>query len=87
MLVLDAGWKMGLADASAFNNVIAIIAIMLITLVIVEIPLVLFFIVPKATAKAMVSLKVWLAKYGNLVTGIFFIILGIILLNSGFGQL
>lgn len=87
MLVLDAGWKMGLANASSYNNLIAVIVIMLITLVIVEIPLLLFFIAPKATAKAMVSLKGWLAKYGNLVTGVFFIILGIVLLHSGLGQL
>jgi uncharacterized membrane protein len=87
MLVLDAGWKMGLADAGSFNNFIAVIVITIITLVIVEVPLLLFFILPKATAKAMVSLKVWLAKYGNYVTGIFFIILGIVLLNSGLGQL
>ena len=87
MLVLSAGFKIGLADAGSFNNIIAIIVVSIITLVVVEVPLLLFFILPKATEKAMVVLKGWLAKYGNLITGIFFIILGIVLINSGLGQL
>jgi Sap, sulfolipid-1-addressing protein len=87
MLVLSAGFKMGLADAGSFNNIIAIIVIAIITLVIIEVPLLLFIILPKATEKAMIGLKGWLGKYGNLVTGVFFIILGIVLINSGLGQL
>ncbi|MCE5213247.1 MAG: GAP family protein [Methanobacterium sp.] len=87
MLVMSAGMKIGLADAGSYNNIIAVIVITIITMVIIEVPLLLFFILPKATKKAMVGLKGWLSKYGNIITGVFFIILGLILINSGFGQL
>ena len=87
MLVMSAGMKIGLADAGSFNNIIAVIVITIITMIIIEVPLILFFILPKATKKAMEGLKGWLAKYGNIITGVFFIILGIVLINSGLGQL
>lgn len=87
IFVLAAGRAIGVAHASLGNDAISIVILIAITLLIIEVPLIFFVSFPKKAQKLLVPVDEWIHNHGNLVTGIFCIVIGIFVVYSGLQKL
>lgn len=87
IFVLAAGRAMGVANAGLTNDSASILILILITLLIIEIPLVFFIMLPDKAQKVLNPVNEWISNHGNLVTGIFCIAIGLFVVYSGLGKL
>jgi len=87
IFVLAAGRQIGLADAGLISNVTAILVLTIITLVVIELPLMFFFILPKTAEKVMQPMKTWISNNGNYLIAGFLIIIGLFVIYNGLGRL
>ena len=87
VLVFAAGKDIGLSNAGFTDKLIVVVIITLITLLVVEIPLLIYFTMPKRSEKLLNPLNVWMQKNSRyLMAGIIFIF-GIYLLVKGINVL
>ncbi len=83
VLVLAAGKEMGLAHAGLLGVVIATILLTIITLLVVEIPIALYLIMPDRFQKILKPLNDWISKNGHYISGLILLALGGYLLTKG----
>lgn len=87
IFVLSAGRAIGVAKSGLGNDTISIVVLIIITLLIIEIPLIFFVIFPKKAHEVLVPVDEWISNHGNLVTGLFCIVIGIFVVYSGLQKL
>ncbi|MBI4814009.1 MAG: GAP family protein [Methanobacterium sp.] len=87
IFILAAGRAVGVANAGLTNDTTSILLLILITLLIIEIPLLFFIILPDKAHEVMNPVNEWISHHGNLVTGIFCIAIGFFVVYSGLGKL
>lgn len=86
-LVFTAGKDIGLSSASIFDKLIVIVILTIITLIVVEIPILIYFTMPKRSEEILGTLNIWMQKsIKYLMAGIMFLF-GIYLLVKGIGVL
>ncbi|MEN4018215.1 MAG: GAP family protein [Methanobacterium sp.] len=87
ILVFAAGKDIGLSPAPLFDKLIVIIALTIITLLVVEIPLLIYILMPKTANKALAPVNIWMQKNGKYLMAAIFFVFGIYLLVKGAGVL
>lgn len=83
IFILAAGRVIGVANAGFVPDIGAILILTLITLLVIEIPLLFFLILPKKAKKITAPINEWISSHGNLVTGLFCVGIGLYILYNG----
>lgn len=83
IFVLAASRQIGLAKAGLFPDIFSILVLTLITLVVIEVPLLFFFILPKTAEKAMKPMNKWISKNGSYLIAGFLLAIGILVMYNG----
>jgi threonine/homoserine/homoserine lactone efflux protein len=83
IFVLATGRAIGVANAGMSNDGIVTIILILITLIIIEIPLLFFVIIPDKAHNVIQPVNDWISNHGNIVTGLFCVAIGIFVVYSG----
>jgi threonine/homoserine/homoserine lactone efflux protein len=87
IFVLAAGREIGLAKAGLLPDFWAILVLTIITLVIIEIPLLFFFLLPKTAEKTIQPMHRWIDNNGNYLTAAFLLFIGALIIYNGLGKL
>ena len=87
IFVLATGRAIGVANAGFTNDGVAVIILIFIALLIVEIPLLFFVIIPGKAHKATQTIDEWINNHGNIVTGLFCVLIGIFIVYNGIQKL
>ncbi len=83
IFVLATGRTIGVANAGFNNDAIATMILILIALIIIEIPLLFFVVIPDKAHKVIQPVNDWINNHGNIVTGLFCVAIGIFVVYSG----
>jgi threonine/homoserine/homoserine lactone efflux protein len=83
VFVLAAGKDIALSSAGPGEVTLAIIILTVITLLVVEVPLAIFLIMPHTAHKITKPLNQWISNNGNYVTGLFVLVIGIYITFKG----
>jgi threonine/homoserine/homoserine lactone efflux protein len=87
IFILAAGRVIGVADAGFTVDALTIITLTLISLIVIEIPLLFFLILPEKAKKITKPANEWISTHGNLVTGAFCVGIGLLVIYNGIGKL
>lgn len=87
IFVLAAGRAIGVANAGLINDSTSVIILIIITLIIIEIPLLFFIIFPEKAREVMNPVNKWISNHGNIVTGLFCLGIGAFVVYSGLQKL
>ncbi|AXV37587.1 MAG: GAP family protein [Methanobacteriaceae archaeon] len=87
IFILAAGREIGLAKTGIWVDVGAIVLLTLITLIVIEVPLLFFVLMPKSAEKVSEPMDKWLSKHSNLVMAIFLLIIGFLVIYNGISHL
>jgi threonine/homoserine/homoserine lactone efflux protein len=87
IFVLAVGRTIGVANAGFSNDAISVIVLIIISLLIIEVPLLFFVTFPKKAQKVLGPIDEWISNHGNIVTGLFCIAIGIFVVYSGLQKL
>jgi threonine/homoserine/homoserine lactone efflux protein len=83
IFVLATGRVIGVTNAGFGPDALAIIVLIIIALLIIEIPLIFFLVLPKKAEKVTKPVNEWITEHGNILTGLFCIGIGLIVVLSG----
>ena len=83
ILVFAAGKDIGLSAAPIFDKLIVVVILTIITLLVVEIPLLIYILVPKTANKLLEPVNIWMQKNGKYLMAAIFFVFGIYLLIKG----
>jgi hypothetical protein len=83
ILVFAAGKEIGLSTAPIFDKLIVIVILTIITLLVVEIPLLVYLLFPKTANKLLEPVNIWMQKNGKYLMAAIFFVFGIYLLAKG----
>ncbi|MGF7118340.1 GAP family protein [Methanobacterium oryzae] len=87
ILVFFASSQIGLSNVNLIGKTISLIILISITLLLVEIPLLICFLVPQKADNILSKLNGWIQKNGHYLTAGLTIIIGIYLISKGLGEL
>lgn len=87
LLVFAAGKDIGLSPAPLVDKLLVIIILTIITLIVVEIPLLVYLLLPKTANKLLEPVNIWMQKNGKYLMAAILFIFGIYLLVKGAGVL
>lgn len=87
LLVFFASSQIGLSNVNLIGKTISLIILIIITLFLVEIPLLICFLVPQKADKILSKLNGWIQKNGHYLTAGLTVIIGIYLIFKGLGEL
>lgn len=87
IFVLAAGRQVGVAKAGLWPDITALLILTIITLIVVEIPLILFLAFPKQAEKVVKPMNKWLSKHSNWVMASFCLIIGLFVIYNGLNRL
>lgn len=87
ILVFFASSQIGMSNANLIGKIISLIVLVIITLLLVEIPLLICILVPQKADNILSKLNRWIQKNGHYLTAGLTIIIGIYLLFKGLGEL
>ncbi len=83
IFVLAAGRQIGLAQAGVLSDISAILVLTVITLVVIELPLLFFLILPNTAEKITEPMNQWINKNGKYLIAIFLLAIGILVIYNG----
>jgi hypothetical protein len=83
VLVFAAGKNIGLSSAGITDKLVVVIILTLITLLVVEIPLLIYFTMPERSEKILGPLNVWMQKNSRYLMAAVMFVFGIYLLLKG----
>ncbi len=83
IFVLAAARQIGVTKAGLFTDIFSILVITIITLVVIEVPLLFFFIMPGTASKATKPMNKWINKNGSYLIAGFLLIIGIYVIYNG----
>jgi len=87
IFVLGAARQIGLANAGLVPDIAAIFILGIITLIVIEIPLLFFLLFPKTGEKVIKPMNEWITKNGNYIVAVFLIFIGGYVVYNGLGRL
>ncbi|MEN6329695.1 MAG: GAP family protein [Methanobacteriaceae archaeon] len=87
ILVIYASSTIAISSVNWPGKTISLILLVIITLLLVEIPLVICFLVPHKANKILSNLNAWIKKHGHFLTAGLLIVLGVYLIIKGLGIL
>lgn len=87
IFVLATGRTIGVANASLSSDTIATIILIIVALIIIEIPLLFFVIIPDKAHKVIEPVNEWITNHGNIVTGLFCVAIGFFVVYNGLQKL
>jgi threonine/homoserine/homoserine lactone efflux protein len=87
IFVLAVGKAIGTSNAGLTNDIISTIILIIIALLIIEIPILFFIILPEKAKKITTPINKWINNHGNIVTGLFCIIIGLFVVYNGFQKI
>lgn len=87
IFVLGAARQIGLAKAGLISDVVAIFVLGIITLIVIEIPLLFFLLFPKTGEKVIEPMNEWINKNSNYIVALFLIFIGIYIVFNGLSRL
>jgi hypothetical protein len=87
ILVFFASSQIGLSDVNLIGKTISLIILISITLLLVEIPLLICFLVPQKADNILSKLNGWIQKNGHYLTASLTVIIGIYLISKGLSEL
>ena len=87
VLVFAAGKDIGISGAGGIDQSIAVIILTVITLLVVEIPLLVYFTMPERSEKLLKPLNIWMQKNSRYLMAAIIFIFGIYLIVKGIGVL
>jgi threonine/homoserine/homoserine lactone efflux protein len=83
IFVLAAGRQIGLAKTGLLPDFTAILVLTIITLVVIEVPLLFLLIFPKTARKATEPINRWINKNGNYLIALFLLAIGVLVMYNG----
>jgi hypothetical protein len=84
ILILIAGTIIGLSNPGFTLSAITIIILGLITLILIEIPFIIYLISPQRAGDILTPARNWITQYGDYLTTIAYLFLGFFFLIRGF---
>jgi cadmium resistance protein CadD (predicted permease) len=87
ILVFFASSQIAISNVNWMGKIISLILLVIITLLLVEIPLIILFLVPQKADKILSKLNRWIQKKGHYLTAGLTIIIGIYILFEGLKEL
>lgn len=87
ILVFFSGSQIGISNVNLVDKIISMILLVAITLLLVEIPILICFLVPQRAENILSKLNRWIHKNGHYLTAGLAIIIGIYLLFKGIREL
>jgi hypothetical protein len=82
-LVFLGGSKIAAADLGWFGTIISLLALMAITLFMIALPVLIYFLTPQKANKILFKLNKWIKKNGHYLTAILVIVIGLYFLSNG----
>lgn len=87
IFVLAAARQIGLAKTGLIPDIAAMFVLGIITLIIIEVPLLFFLLFPKTGEKIIKPMNEWINKNGNYIVALFLIFIGGYVVYNGLGRL
>ncbi len=87
ILVLDAGKEIAVSSADLMGKLIIIIILTIITLLVCEVPLLLYILFPEKANDILSNVNKWMQKNSHYLMGIVIIVIGVYLVFNGFIKL
>jgi len=87
IFVLAAGRQIGLSKTGIWIELGSIALLTIITLILIEVPLLFFLLAPKTAEKVTKPMNNWLSKHSNWVMAGFLILIGFLVIYNGLGRL
>jgi hypothetical protein len=87
IIILEAGKQIGSSSVDIYGKLIVIIILILITLLVCEIPLLIYLIFPEKANNILSRVNKWMQKNGHYLMGIVLVIIGLYLMWIGFLRL
>jgi len=87
IIILDAGKQIGSSSVGIYGKLIIVIILILVTLLVCEIPLLMYFLFPKKANNILSRVNKWMQKNGHYLMGIVILIIGLYLTWIGFLKL
>lgn len=87
IFILAAGREIGIENAGFMPDAVAIIILAIITLLVIEVPLLFFLILPQKSKKLTKPINEWISSHGNIVTGLFCLFIGLLIIYDGMSKL
>jgi threonine/homoserine/homoserine lactone efflux protein len=87
IFVLAAGRQIGLVKAGLTTDVTATFILTIIALLVIELPLLFFILLPQKAEKVIEPMNQWLSKHTNLVMAAFLLIIGVLVIYNGLSRL
>lgn len=79
IFVLGAGREIGLADVGLIPTLVSVFVLIIITMILLEIPFLLFLLKPSTAERIMKPLENWVNKNGNYIISAFLLVIGIVI--------
>lgn len=83
IIVLEAGKIISTSTAPTSGKVMVTVILILITLLVCEIPLLIYFLLPENSERILSKINVWMQKNGHILMGIVILAIGLYLLWIG----
>jgi hypothetical protein len=83
LIVLEAGKEIGASLVGVIGKFIVIIILIIITLMVCEIPLLMYLLYPVKATKILSKVNKWMQKNGHILMGIVIIVIAIYLITIG----
>ncbi|HMK53598.1 MAG TPA: GAP family protein [Methanobacteriaceae archaeon] len=87
IFLLAAGRTIGIASAGFSADFVAILVLALITLLVIEIPLLFFLLFPKMAKTVTKPVDEWISNHSNIVTGVFCVGIGLLIIYNGLNKM
>lgn len=87
IMVFFASNQIAASSVNWMGKIISLILLVIITLLLVEIPLIICFLVPQKAGNILSMLNIWIQKKGHYLTGGLTIVIGIYILFNGLKEL
>lgn len=87
ILVIYASSQIAISSVNWLGKTISLILLVIITLLLVEIPLVICFLMPQKANQILSKLNAWIKKHGHFLTAGLLFFLGVYLIIKGLGIL
>ena len=87
IMVFFASNQIAASSVNWMGKIISLILLVIITLSLVEIPLIICFLVPQKAGNILSKLNLWIQKKGHYLTGGLTIVIGIYILFNGLKEL
>lgn len=83
IIVLEAGKIISTSPAPTTGKALVTVILILITLLVCEIPLIIYFLLPGSSERILSKINVWMQKNGHILMGIVILAIGLYLLWIG----